>query len=224
MKGKIKEMAILANKKNTKSKYALSSAEQKACHAVIHTANVSAIGVGAGLAQIPLADNAVITPIQRIMIISLGKVFEQEITKGIAKGLLGGFIGNFVGRSVAQTVWGWVPGIGNASNAITAAVITESIGWLCVDHFYKEHYLKDKTPKEDCNIKSNVNENPHNELVTKEEAKEDLKERAYEFINGAKTQTGNKTEYMSLLKEFEIVLEDLPENDELYKIHECLKR
>lgn len=139
----------MRNKKITKSKYALSAAEQKACHVIIHTASVSAAGVGAGLAQIPLADNAIITPIQITMIVSLGKVFEQEIKKSIAKGLLGGFIGNFVGRGVAQAAWGWVPGIGNASNAITAAAITESIGWLCVDHFYKERYLKDKTPKEE---------------------------------------------------------------------------
>lgn len=62
--------------------------------------------VGTGLAQIPLADNAVITPIQITMIISLGKVFNQEVTKSIAKGILGGFVANFVGRGVAQVSWG----------------------------------------------------------------------------------------------------------------------
>nr|WP_294485144.1 hypothetical protein [uncultured Anaerosporobacter sp.] len=215
----------MRNKKITKSKYTLSAAEQKACHVIIHTASVSAAGVGAGLAQIPLADNAVITPIQITMIVSLGKVFEQEITKSIAKGLLGGFIGNFVGRGVAQAAWGWVPGIGNASNAITAAAITESIGWLCVDHFYKERYLKDKTPKEEFDFsKSNVNEETKEDSTIKEETKENLKERAYEFINGEKTRTDNKKEYMSLLDAFDEKLADLPENDELYEIYRELMK
>lgn len=215
----------MINKKITKSKYTLSAAEQKACHAIIHTASVSAAGVGAGLAQIPLADNLVITPIQITMIVSLGKVFEQEITKSIASGLLGGFIGNFVGRGVAQATWGWVPGIGNASNAITAAAITESIGWLCVDYFYKERYLKNKTPKEEFDhSKSTVNEEPKETSTTKEEPKENLKDRAYEFINGEKTRTDSKMEFISLLDDFEEKLAVLPENDELYEIYRKLMK
>ncbi len=128
-------------KKITKSKYNLSSKEQKLCHGIIHSASGSAAAVGAGLAQLPLADNAVITPIQITMIISLGKVFDQNITKTIAQSLLGGFVANFVGRGVAQAAIGWVPAIGNVTNAVTAATITESIGWLSVDYFYKARYL-----------------------------------------------------------------------------------
>lgn len=128
-------------KKRTKSIYNLTSEEQKKCHKIIHSASIATAGVGAGLAQLPLADNTVITPIQITMIISLGQVFGQTITKSIARGLLGGFAANFVGRGVAQAVWGWLPGIGNATNAATAAAITETIGWLSVDHFYKSKYI-----------------------------------------------------------------------------------
>ena len=132
---------MMLMKKITKSKYKLSPKEQKLCHGIIHSASGSAAAVGAGLAQLPLADNAVITPIQITMIVSLGKVFEQNITKTIAQSLLGGFIANFVGRGVAQAAIGWVPAIGNVTNAVTAATITESIGWLSVDYFYKARYL-----------------------------------------------------------------------------------
>lgn len=132
-------------KKKTKSKYNLSPKEQKLCHGIIHSASGSAAAVGAGLAQLPLADNAVITPIQITMIISLGKVFEQNISKTIAQSLLGGFVANFVGRGVAQAAIGWVPAIGNVTNAVTAATITESVGWLSVDYFYKARYLDKDT-------------------------------------------------------------------------------
>lgn len=132
-------------KKIKQSKYNLSSKEQKLCHEIIHSASVATATVGAGLAQLPLADNAVITPIQVTMIISLGQVFEQKISKTIAKSLLTGFIANFVGRGVSQAVVGWIPGVGNVSNAVTAAAITESIGWLSVDYFYKEKYFEKET-------------------------------------------------------------------------------
>ena len=58
---------------------------KKKCHAIIHTASVAAGGVGTGLAQIPLADNVVITPIQITMIISLAAVFDIRLTEGAAR-------------------------------------------------------------------------------------------------------------------------------------------
>ena len=213
----------MANMKITKSKYNLSSKEQKACHGIIHTASGSAAAVGAGLAQLPLADNAVITPIQITMIVSLGKVFDQEITKAVAKGILGGVIANFVGRGVAQVAWGWIPGIGNASNAITAATITESIGWLCVDHFYKEKYFRDNIP-----IMEETNENMYGSACRTEETenafinKEDIKTKAMEFISGQKTRTGNKEEYLNLMNEFDKIMDALDNKDELRKMYDEL--
>lgn len=205
----------MGNTKVTKSQYKLSQEEQLSCHAIIHSASASAAGVGAGLAQLPFADNALITPIQIAMIVSLGKVFEQDITKSIAKGLLSSFVASFVGRGVAQAAWGWIPIIGNASNALTAGIITESIGWMIVDHFYKEKYLSNNKAEDEVNKSENTID---------EETKEDLKKRAYEFINGEKTRTGNKDEYMSLLDAFEDVLINLPESDQLYDIHNQLRR
>jgi uncharacterized protein (DUF697 family) len=105
------------------------------CHAIIHGASASAAGVGGGLAQIPLSDNAVITPIQIGMIISLGAVLNIKLTKSAAAAILGTVATGTVGRAVSQVVFGWIPGFGNAVNASTAAAITETVGWAAVKYF-----------------------------------------------------------------------------------------
>lgn len=204
-------------KKIKGSKYKLSADEQKKCHGIIHTASVSSATVGAGLAQLPLADNAIITPIQITMIISLGAVFEQKITKTVAKSLLAGFLANIVGRSVAQAAWGWIPGIGNASNAITAAAITESIGWLCVDHFYKEKYLEKLLLS---NNLENAEEKNKEETIKRDDSKRgDIKERAEEFFSGKKCQVENRDELIKLLDDLTDYLSSI-DDKELYDIQE----
>ena len=85
---------------------------------LIHTASVAAAGAGAGLAQIPGSDNAVITPIQLTMTISLGKVFDIDLSESAAKAALGSVAASTIGRTVSQVLLGWIPGIGNAINAL----------------------------------------------------------------------------------------------------------
>ena len=99
--------------------------EQKnKCHVIIHTASVAAAGVASGMAQIPGSDNAVITPIQLTMIVSLGKVFGKSLGEAAAKATLGSTMASAIGRTVTQVLVGWIPGIGNAINATTAASLT----------------------------------------------------------------------------------------------------
>lgn len=109
--------------------------QKKKCHSIIHTASIAAAGVGAGLAQIPGGDNAVITPIQLAMTISLGKVFDKSLTESTALAAIGSVAGATVGRTVSQLLVGWIPGVGNAINAGTAAAVTESLGWLIAEEF-----------------------------------------------------------------------------------------
>jgi len=40
-----------------------------------------------------------------------------------------------VGRDISQALLGWIPDVGNAINAATAATVTGSIGWLLVEDF-----------------------------------------------------------------------------------------
>ena len=89
------------------------------------------------MAQIPGSDNAVITPIQLTMTISLGKVFGVTLTESAAKAAIGSLAASTVGRTVTQVLVGWIPGVGNAINATTAAGLTESLGWLLAKEFDK---------------------------------------------------------------------------------------
>ena len=110
--------------------------DQKAkCHGIIHGAAAAAAGVGAGLAQIPLSDNAIITPIQIGMVISLGAVIEINLSKSAAAAILGTVATGAIGRGISQVLLGWIPGIGNTVNASTAAAITEAAGWAAVKYF-----------------------------------------------------------------------------------------
>ena len=112
------------------------STKQK-CHAVIHSASAAAAGVGGGLAQIPGSDAPVLVAIQTGMIISLGKIFNRTITEALAGAFLAETLGTTVGRGITQVLVGWIPGVGNAINATTAAGLTEAIGWAAAKAFDK---------------------------------------------------------------------------------------
>lgn len=116
----------------------MTSREIGLCNAIIHTASAAAGAAGAGLAQIPGSDNAVITPIQLTMTISLGKVFGIELEDSAAKAALASAAAGMIGRTMSQVLVGWIPGIGNIINAATAAGLTEAIGWILANEFEKE--------------------------------------------------------------------------------------
>ena len=113
----------------------LTQEQEIICHGIIHSSAAAAAGIGAGLAQIPLSDTALITPIQIAMIISLGQVIGVRADESIAKGIITGAGAAFIGRGAVQFLVGWIPMIGNGINATTAGAITESIGWIAVNHF-----------------------------------------------------------------------------------------
>lgn len=111
--------------------------QKKKCHAIIHTASASAAAVGGGLAQVPTSDNAVLVPLQLTMAISLGQVFDRTISEASAKAAIASLAAGTVGRTISQVLVGWIPGVGNAINATTAAGLTEAIGWALAKEFDK---------------------------------------------------------------------------------------
>lgn len=119
------------------------------CHAVIHSASVAAGGAGAAGAQLPVADNAVIVPIQISMIIGLGKIFDLKISKAVASGIIKSAAASFVGRGISQVLFGWIPGAGNAINTATAAGLTEAIGWIAVKEFSEKSEKYKKSSEND---------------------------------------------------------------------------
>ena len=116
----------------------MTSEERSSCHKIIHSAATAAAGVGAGLAQIPGSDNAVIVPIQVGMVVALGKVFGISITESAALTTLTTAGASVAGRGISQFLIGWIPDIDNAINASTAFAITESLGWFVAEDFSRQ--------------------------------------------------------------------------------------
>lgn len=195
------------------------------CHGIIHGASVTAGGVGAAGAQIPVADNAVITPIQIGMVIALAKVFDRNITKEAALGVLKGAGAAFIGRGVSQVLVGWIPGLGNTINSATAAGLTEAVGWISVAQFYDEWLRDGHTPND---IPKSFSEESTEEKDYKQKSREELCAQAELFINGEKNaKSADRHEFYRLLNDMEYELSGLPEDDpfrETYnKLTECLK-
>lgn len=131
-------MSIFRRSKSVTPSSRMSGSQKKKSHAIIHSASIAAAGAGAGLAQIPGSDNAIITPIQLAMAISLGKVFGIKLDESSAKAALGSATAFTVGRVATQVLAGWIPGVGNALNASTAAALTEIMGWWIANSFAEE--------------------------------------------------------------------------------------
>ena len=116
----------------------MTTSEVIRCNAIIHAASAAAGGAGAGLAQLPCSDNAVITPIQLGMIVSLGGVFGISVTRSAAEAAASSAAGAAIGRTLSQVLLGWIPGVGNAINAGTAAAVTEAMGWRIANQFARQ--------------------------------------------------------------------------------------
>ena len=112
--------------------------ENKRCHLIIHTASAVAASVGAGLAQIPLSDNAILTPVQLSMAVALGQVFGVELTQSSAKAAIGSASASVVGKAAVNLLVGWIPGVGNVINSCTAASVTEALGWVLARDFARQ--------------------------------------------------------------------------------------
>lgn len=115
------------------------------CNAIIHAASAASATVGAGLAQVPCPDSAIITPIQLVMTISLGKVFGKNLSNSAAKSTMATGTATMVGRAASKVATGWIPIAGNVINATTAATITEALGWMLAKEFDNE-YKKSALP------------------------------------------------------------------------------
>lgn len=187
--------------------------QKKKCAAIIHSAATAAGAAGAGVAQIPLADSALITPIQVTMIIALGKVFDQEIIESTARAIISGAAASFAGRAASQLLLGWIPGVGNLINTGTAASITEMIGWSAANKFFEEQasWLYDSEDEQD-----EFDEEKNDDVAEGQDEGVNvlLKQRAQEFFSGMKDKKANKEEYDTLLADIEEAIEDGNDTDD----------
>lgn len=122
-----------------KSKVRMPKELSKKCAAAIHTATIAAGAAGA--IPIPVADTIPISTAQVTMIVALGKIFDLTISQSVAKSIVSVSLAQTAGRAVVSSAFKTIPGIGTlvggAISSATAIAITESIGWLVADDFYR---------------------------------------------------------------------------------------
>lgn len=135
--------------------YVISDDKKKRCEGIINAAAAACGGVGAGVAQIPLADSAIITPIQIAMVVGIGKEFDLDLTESAAMAIIASMSSALVGRCVSAGLFGWFPIIGNVVNAATAVGLTELIGRIAMKKFAEDYYTHETIDVED------TSESPH---------------------------------------------------------------
>lgn len=123
----------------SKSKVHMPKELERKCHAAIHTA--TAASAAAGAIPIPMSDAIPITAAQIGMIISLGKVFDITLSQSAAKSIAGVTLAQQAGRAVASNLLKMIPGVGTLVGGVigasTAAALTEALGWIIADDFYR---------------------------------------------------------------------------------------
>lgn len=123
----------------SKSKVHMPKELEKKCHMAIHTATVAATAAGA--IPIPMSDAVPITAAQISMIVALGKIFDITLSEAAAKSIMGVGLTQQAGRAVASNILKAIPGVGIVMGGIvgasTAATLTEVLGWVVADDFYR---------------------------------------------------------------------------------------
>lgn len=121
-----------------KSKVHMPKDLEKKCHVAIHTATTAAAAAGA--IPIPMSDAIPITAAQITMVVGLGKVFGMTLSQSTAKSILGVSITQSAGRAIVANLLKAMPGgkiPGGIISAVTAAALTEALGWVIADDFYR---------------------------------------------------------------------------------------
>lgn len=138
----------------SKSKVHMPKELEKKCHKAIHSATTAAAAAGA--IPIPMSDAIPITATQIGMIIALGKVFNITLSEAATKSILGVGVTQQAGRALAANLIKAIPGgkiVGGVIGATTAALLTEALGWIVADDFYRM-----SQGEEPENIVENANE------------------------------------------------------------------
>jgi uncharacterized protein (DUF697 family) len=113
----------------------MTETQRTKCSTIIHMTAAASAGVGGGLAQLPLSDSAVITPMQIAMAMALAEIFDIKLEKSAAAAAIGAATTSTIGRVTSQLLVGWIPGLGNMVNAGTALTLTEALGWKLAEEF-----------------------------------------------------------------------------------------
>lgn len=97
---------------------------------IIHSFAVAHAAAAATLSQTLLGDEAVLTALTVSMITCVSAVNGRKIGVGQALSYMGVLAGTYLGTRGAVFLVKWIPGIGNAANAMTTFAVTEFLGWM----------------------------------------------------------------------------------------------
>lgn len=88
---------------------------------IIHGFAIARAVTAATLSQTVIGDEAALTALTIAMIVGISRVYNRPWGVGNALAFLGCFAGFYLGTRGAVFLIKWIPGIGNAANAATAA-------------------------------------------------------------------------------------------------------
>lgn len=104
----------------------------KIVRAELVLASFSAAAAGIGAIPIPIADAALLVPLEVAMMGAITAVFDLELAEGVlstvATGALTGIVGTFVGREIATGLLKLIPVLGSVAGALTAVAMTQAFG------------------------------------------------------------------------------------------------
>ena len=165
-----------------------SNYERKLTGFIIHGFAVAHAAAAALLSQTFVGDDAVLTALTVAMIVCIARANNKSWGAADALSVIGVLAGWYLGTRGALFLVKWVPGIGNAANAITTFGVTELLGWTAYILVKEDKNPKDLTPEEREQIKQRA------EQLKKEE--HDESKRMYE-----KMSPQDKEEYDDIMKQ-----------------------
>ncbi len=140
---KKKEFKRMAEDARLEAGKLMTSKQIASCHTIIHTSAITCGGLG--FIPIPIADAVPMSAAQVTMVISLGKVFDIELTESAAKSILSAAAATLIGTTIARSILKFIPGIGWLASAGVAFTVTEALGWTIANDFAKQY-------RKDCEI------------------------------------------------------------------------
>jgi len=117
--------------------YSMDYAVKRKSRRIIHMAAIAGALAALIMAQLPASDNLILVPIEIIMVIRLGGVFQVRLKESISTSFIVGSVATFLGRGISEFLVGWIPVAGNIINAVTAAAVIEFLGHAVVKGFHK---------------------------------------------------------------------------------------
>lgn len=174
-----------------------SNFEKRLTGFIIHGFAVTHAGTAALLSQTLVGDEAVLTFLTVAMIICIARANNRSWGVADALAVIGVLAGTYLGTRGAVFLVKWIPGIGNAANAVTTFGVTELLGWTA--------YLLIKEDKKPEELSSKEKEELKKKAEKLKKEQHDESKRLYE-----KMTDKDKNEYEQIMKQLKN--KDLPED------------